>query len=93
MEVLPALMGNASRPLTNATDSPPAEMEAMRPLRHVAPTVRRWTGGLPAPMENASGTLTNVTENATAKMGAMKLDLCVAEDVPMTQPEAKQPPS
>ena len=85
-------MGNASMPLTNAMDTATAEMGAMRPLRHVAPTVRRWEAeGLSAQtMSNASWPLGNATETATAEMGAMRplrhVETTVGEktsDVPM----------
>ena len=87
-------MGNASRSLGNATETTTAEMGAMRQLRHVEPTARRWKGGLPALMGDASRPHTNATEAVqTAEMGAMKIHPSVAEDVPKTQQEAKQPPS
>jgi len=87
-------MGNASGPLSNAMDTADAEMVAMRPQIHVEPTARRWNTGLPAPVGNASGPLANAMAAVqTAEMGAMKIHLSVAEDVPKTQQEAKQPPS
>jgi len=89
-------VGNASWPGRNATDTATAEMGAMRPLRHVAPTARRCGAeGLPALMVNASGLPTNATVAVvqTAEMGAMKIHLSVAIDVPKTKQEAQQPPS
>ena len=83
-------MGNASGPVGNATETTTAEMGAMRPLRHVEPTARRWKGGLPALMGDASGPLTNATVTTTAEMGAMRplrhVETTVGEktsDVPM----------
>ena len=85
---MPALMGNASRLLGNAMETTTVEMGAMRPLRHVQPSASKVVDG-PALMGNASGPVGNATETTTAEMGAMKLNLCVAEDVPKTQQEAK----
>ena len=66
-------MGDASGPITNATEAGTAKMGAMRPLRHVGPTARRWkVEGLPVLMGNASGPHGNATDSATAKMGAMR---------------------
>ena len=85
-------MGLASRPLTNATETTTAEMGAMRPLKHVQPSASKVVDG-PALMGDASRPIGNATDTVTAKMGVMKLDLSVAENVPKTQQEAKQPPS
>ena len=54
-------MGVASGPGTDVTEDATAEMEVMRPQRPVAPTVRRWKGGLPALMGNASRPFGNAT--------------------------------
>ena len=48
---------------------------------------------LSALMGDASRPGRNATDTTTAEMEVMKLNLSVAEDVPKTQQEAKQPPS
>ena len=84
-------MGNASMPLTNATDAATAVMGATRPLRHVETTAREVASDVP--MGNACMPGRNATDAMTAEMGAMKIHLSVAEDAPKTQQEAKQRPS
>ena len=87
-DTLNAQMGNASGPDTNATEMTSAMMGAMRPLRHVEPSARRWKGDLPALMGDASRAGRNATESATAEMGGMKIHLSVAED-PQDQKRSK----
>ena len=65
-------MGDASGPLTNATEAvQTAKMGAMRLLGDVARIALRDTSN--AQMGNASGPLGNAMEKRNAPMGAMKL--------------------
>ena len=73
------LMGDASQPGRNVMGAnQTAKMGAMRPLRHVEPTARRWKGGLTGG-RHAGGLLAAVADEGVGRMWEVFSDVVCSE--------------